>query len=140
MASKYKNKQRRRAVLPGFPNDAFSRFTPNAAQRRLDSTCGGSCLALMLRLVFLSHRAASTDLPPSACGFKSVIGCRSLAKLDAVPASTVNAGTVFRNVLRFILFSNQVSLLILRIHLRYDTTTSQEYPKQAVNHSLEKER
>ncbi|MHC4147426.1 MAG: hypothetical protein ACYSUD_21975, partial [Planctomycetota bacterium] len=59
----------------------------------------------MLRVVFLSLRAASTDLPPLVCGLASVIGCRSWAKPDGAPASTAKAGKVFKNALRFIWYS-----------------------------------
>ena len=67
-----------RPFFPAFPCAPF-RFTPNAAQRRFESICGGSFSALMLRMVFLSCRAASTDLPPSFSGFGSVIGCKTSA-------------------------------------------------------------
>ncbi len=66
----------------------------------------------MLRMVFLSHKAAMTDVPPSRSGLGSVIGSKpatelgavaaSWAKLDPLAASTAKAGTVFKNALRFI--------------------------------------
>ena len=59
-----------------------------------------------------SCKAARTDLPPSLCGFGRLIGCKSWAelvagalswaKVDAAGVSTAKAGTVFKNVLRFI--------------------------------------
>jgi len=42
------------AVLPTRPNRPFLRFTPNAAHRRLDSTCGESSRGLILRMVLRS--------------------------------------------------------------------------------------
>src|ERR1035441_3326782 len=97
------------AVLPGLPNEPISRFTPKAAQSKFDRTWAGSSWALILRVVFRSLRAASTDLPPSVSGFGSVMGFRSRvlsglpwAKPEVVLANTVKAGRVFTNVLRFI--------------------------------------
>src|ERR1039458_7139555 len=69
------------AVLPGLPNEPVSRFTPKAAQSRFERTCVGSSLALILRVVFRSLRAARTDLPPSLSGLGSVIGFRSCVAL-----------------------------------------------------------
>ena len=59
---------------PALPNEPFSRFTPKAVQSRLDKICGGGSLALMLRVVFLSFSAASTDLPSAIPRFGRVIG------------------------------------------------------------------
>lgn len=76
-------------------------------------------LSLTLRFVFLSHRAASTDLPPSFSGLGSRIGWRSgtepdvvggsRAKPDPLVANMANAGTVFRNAPRFIFLLGFVS-------------------------------
>src|ERR1035437_1925971 len=72
------------AVLPGLPNEPFSRFTPKAAQSRFDRTWAGSSVALILRVVVRSLRAARTDLPPSISGLGSVIGFQVLGGLGGV--------------------------------------------------------
>src|ERR1017187_4633236 len=107
------------AVLPGLPNEPFSRFTPNAAQSRSDRICAGSSLVLILRVVLRSLRAARTDFPPSMSGLGSVICFRSCVALGVswvkpavVLASTVKAGRAFTNVLRFIEFSRLVGVVI----------------------------
>src|ERR1035441_10491872 len=97
------------AVRPALPNEPCSRFTPKAAHSRFERTCAGSSLALILRLVFRSLRAAITDLPPSISDLGSVIVFRhcvasgvAWAKPAVVLANTVKTGRVFTNVLRFI--------------------------------------
>src|SRR4030042_6195053 len=96
------------AVLPGLSKTPLSRFTPNAAQRRFESTCTGSFSGLIFRMVFLSARDASTDFPPSFSGRGRSMGaspsaCPLFVRFlpDTTPASKVAAGSVFTNVLRF---------------------------------------
>src|ERR1039458_8203367 len=50
------------AVLPGISNGPFLRFTPYAAQRRFESTCGESFLSLISRIVLLCCNAFDTDV------------------------------------------------------------------------------
>jgi hypothetical protein len=64
------------AVLPEMPNGPFFRFTPQAAQSRFDSICGGSFFSLMVRTVFLFCRAVKTDIPRPGFGRGSRIVCR----------------------------------------------------------------
>jgi hypothetical protein len=56
------------AVLPGTPNGPLLRFTPHAAHRRFESSCMGSGIALISRVVFRCSSAAKTEAPRSLAG------------------------------------------------------------------------
>src|ERR1035437_8295544 len=83
----------------------LSRFTPKAAQRRLESVCGESFSSPILRFVRLSFNACIRGLPPCLWGFGSAIGCKPCAGvgagLDNPARIGANAADLCKNVLRF---------------------------------------
>src|ERR1035437_2725083 len=83
----------------------LSRFTPKAAQRRLESVCGASFSSPILRFVCLSFNACIRGLPPCLWGFGSTIGCNPCAGVGAGLENSArigaNAADLCKNVLRF---------------------------------------
>jgi hypothetical protein len=104
------------AVRPAFPLGPTSRFTPNAAQSKLESTCGGSFASPKLRMVCLAASASIRGMPPVFWGGGSATGCNSWAMTETAQRSKLNKteGHDPEN-LRFMFFSFILKMEFFRV-------------------------